>query len=220
MKHNRIIVTGASDGLGKEFGKLCVNNNIEVVCLSRTKPDYPCVFVKTDLSVEADIINAVAQIREKYTNFDALVNCAGIHSTQDMENIDSADLQKVMEVNVMAPILLTSALWSLIKDNEADILNVGSTAGKKGNAKECVYGASKWAVQGFTQTMQTELKNTKSRVMMFNPGGMNTKFFEKFSHQEKDVSKFMNPKDVADVMLYILKLPKQLEVSEIIINRK
>lgn len=216
----RIVMTGGSDGLGREFAKLCVAEGIEVVCLSRHEPDYPCIHIKTDLADESSIISSVNIIKEKYAKFDAFVNCAGVFSTQDIDKIDFDNLENVMRVNVIAPIFLTSQLFDLIKSNEADILNVGSTAGKKGNAKECVYGASKWSVQGFSQSMQAELKETRSRVIIFNPGGMNTKFFEKFLKKEKDVSSFMNPKDVAEVMLYTLKMPKQLEVSEILINRK
>ena len=64
------------------------------------------------------------------------------------------------------------------------------------------------------------MKKTNSRVIQFNPGGMNTNFFDKFSKNLVDASDFMKPADVAAVMLYTLKLPKQLEVSEIVINRK
>lgn len=220
MKYNTIIVTGASDGLGKEFARLCIAEGLEIISLSRTQPDYPCVYIKTDLTDEKSIQNAVDVIKDKYSKFDALVNCAGVFSTQDIEDINFENLENVMKVNVIAPLFLTSKLFNLIKSNEADILNVGSTAGKKGNAKECVYGASKWSIQGFSQSLQAELKNTKSRVILFNPGGMRTKFFEKFLKKEKDVSTFMNPHDIAGVMLYTLKLPKQIEVSEIVLNRK
>ena len=50
-----LVLTGASDGLGKEFGKLCVENDINVIALCRTNPDYKCDFIKTDLSDEKSV---------------------------------------------------------------------------------------------------------------------------------------------------------------------
>lgn len=216
----RIILTGGSDGLGKEFAKLCINDGIEVVCLSRNKPDYPCIYIKTDLADENSIIAAVDIIKGEYGSFNALVNCAGVINIGDTENITYDALDKLMKVNLMAPIFLTSKLLGLIKENNADILNVGSTAGTKGNIKECMYGSSKWGLRGVSKSLQAALANTKCRVMQFNPGGMSTRFFDKFSKGLVDVNAFMNPVDVAGVMLYSLKLPKQIEISEIIINRK
>ena len=61
-----IVLTGASDGLGKEFGKLCLKENINVIALCRTKPDYDCDFISTDLTSESSIKEACDTIKEKY----------------------------------------------------------------------------------------------------------------------------------------------------------
>jgi len=216
----KIIMTGANDGLGREFAKLCIAENIEIVSLSRRKPDFPCAHIPTDLSDDSSITAAVRLIEEKYADFDALVNCAGVISIQDSEDITYNGLENLMKVNIMAPIFLISGLLKLIKTNEADILTIGSTAGTKGNPKELAYGSSKWALRGMSQSLQSALSKTKCRVMQFNPGGMNTKFFDKFSEGLVDASGFMNPADIAQIMLYALKLPKTVEISEITINRK
>ncbi len=73
-----IILTGASDGLGKEFGKLCIKNNINIVALCRTKPDYECDFIKVDLAEQNEITEACNLIKKKYSKFDVLINCAGV----------------------------------------------------------------------------------------------------------------------------------------------
>lgn len=217
----RIIMTGGSDGLGKEFARRCVSEGIEIVLLSRQKPDYPCVFLKTDLTADAEIISAVDLIKEKYADFDALVNCAGLISKQKPNAITYEELERTMKVNSLAPILLISQLFDLIKKNEADILNVGSTVGLKAYTDQCAYGTSKWAIRGTSANLAVELAKTKCRVIQFNPGGMVTNFFKKYNGEYvTDPENWMKPEDVADVMLYTLKLPKQLEVSEITINRK
>lgn len=217
----RVIMTGGSDGLGKEFAKQCVADNIEIVLLSRHKPDYPCVHLQTDLTNEQEIIAAVDVIKEKYSSFDALVNCAGLISKQKPNAITYDELERTIKVNSLAPIFLASQLFDLIKKNEADVLNVGSTVGLKACVDQCAYGTSKWAMRGTSANLAVELAKTRCRVIQFNPGGMVTDFFKKYNGEYvTDPENWMKPQDVAAVMLYTLKLPKQLEVSEITINRK
>ncbi len=218
----RIILTGASDGLGRAFGKKCCENNIEVVALCRTKPDYDCTFIATDLTSEESMQKACAAVRESYADFDVLINCAGIQKVQTNDAVDYENMLELFKINTLAPIFLISELFNQIKDNSADILNVGSTCGTKaGYTGETAYTTSKWGIRGTSYTLQSELKKTGCRVIQFNPGGMNTRIKAKDTGIEvSDPENWMQPEDIADVMFYILNLPKQLEVSEITINRK
>lgn len=218
----RVILTGASDGLGRAFGKKCVENGVEVVALCRTKPAYNCNFIATDLTSEESMQKACTAIRESYTDFNALINCAGIQKVQANDAVDYKNMLELFQVNSLAPIFLISELFSQIKNNNADIVNVGSTCGTKaGYTGETAYTTSKWGIRGTSYTLQAELKKTGCRVIQFNPGGMNTRIKAKDTGVEvSDPENWMRPEDIADVMLYILKLPKQLEVSEITINRK
>ena len=216
----RYLLTGGSDGLGKEFALLCLAKDIEIVCIDRVKPDYNCHYIQTDLVNEKEIENAANIIKDKYNCFDALVNCAGVTSLQSANEITYSEIQRVHGINLLAPIYLTSQLFDTIKANEADILNVGSTAGTKPYLKHIVYGSAKQALRNFSQNLQLELKDTKCRVIQCNPGGFKSKIYEKFTGQEAEMTGFMNPKDIAAIMLYTLELPKSVEISEILISRK
>jgi NADP-dependent 3-hydroxy acid dehydrogenase YdfG len=218
-----VILTGASDGLGKEFALRCLKEkDINIIALCRTKPDYECDFIKTDLSKEDSIINACEEIKAKYSKFDALINCAGVISLQKVNSITYDELSNVMAVNSIAPMFLASQLMNLIKENGADIINVGSTCGTKaGYEDQLAYTTSKWAIRGTSYNLQVELKKFNSRVIHINVGGMNTRFHTKYTGKElESPEEWMNPKDIAEIMLYILNLPKNIEVSEITINRK
>ncbi len=217
-----ILLTGASDGLGKSFGKMCLENNMKVVALCRSKPDYECDFIKTDLTDEVSMSNACQLIKQKYSNFDALINCAGVPGVQKLEEVTYDVLDDLMKINVLAPIYLVTQLITLIKENEADILNVGSTIGtKEGYPEQIAYTTSKWAIRGTSKNLQLELKKSNCRVIQFNVGGMNTKMHTKWTGKEiGHPEEWMKPEDIADIMLYILNLPKKIEISEITINRK
>ncbi len=220
----RVILTGASDGLGKEVGKLFLSGGGEVVALCRTKPEYDCKFIKCDLSDEKSMTKACEIIKEKYPEFDALINCAGTQCIEPTNNTPYAKLDYVMKVNTIAPMFLICQLFDLIKQNEADIVNVGSTVGlKSGPINQVGYTTSKWAIRGTSANIEAELKNTACRVIQFNAGGMNTRFVEKYNGQkisDVDAKEWIDPKDMAKVLLMTLQVPKNIEISDICVNRK
>ena len=175
-----------------------------------------------DLTDQNSIKEACQTIQENEKNFDALINCAGIPSIQKLEEITYQELENLMKVNSIAPMFLVSQLMNLIKENGADILNVGSTVGtKEGYPNQMAYTTSKWAIRGTSYNLQLELKKSNCRVIQFNVGGMNTKMHEKYNGIKiENPDEWMNPTDIANIMLYILNLPKNIEISEIMINRK
>lgn len=219
----QIILIGGSDGLGKAFSQICFNKGIQVVNLSRT----PCsidgvINIKCDLSLHSDIENAAKEVQAKYANFDAIVNCAAIVAMEPINKVSYEKFEKAWRVNTIAPLYFLSLLFDDIKRNEADILQVGTTADlKEGFENQLAYTATKYGLRGGTYNFGMELKKTKSRVIYVHAGGMNTQMHEKdYGLKIEDPSAWMPPEDVAGLLLHLLELPKQMEISEITINRK
>lgn len=217
-----IILTGASSGLGESIGKLCCERGIKVIAICRNKPDYNCEFIATDLQVEASIINACNIIQEKYNVFDAFINCAGIISLESVNKLTFKEMEDVYRINSVAPYFMISKLLPLITQNKADILNVASIMGTLFDVGKdsLTYSASKWASRGASFNLENELRDTPCRVITFNPGGMNTELFKRYDENLDFAKDWMNPNDIADIIMYILNLPKQIEVTEITITRK
>lgn len=219
----RVILTGANDGLGAAFGKLCVKNGVEVVALGRHMPDYECQFVKVDLSNDEEIESALEQIKNKYSEFDAFINCAGTMSLGKLADISLKEAKDVFMVNSIAPIYLVSKLHDVIVKNKADILNVVSIMATLFDIEldSVLYTSSKWGFKGASYNLEAEFAKTPCRVITLNPGGMNTNLFRKYDKKlEGMADEWMNPEDIADIMFYTLNLPKQVEISEITITRK
>ena len=217
-----IVITGASDGLGKALAKLYLDAGKKVVGLSRTPCDEGVEYIKTDLHDEQSIANAATEIIAKKEPLEALINCAGVLSIEHIEELTTEEIDNVLMTNVRAPLVLTSRLMRVIKEDGADIVNVASTVGFKGYLEQAAYGASKWAMRGFSANLQAELKNYPSRVISFCPGGFKTKLFEKATGTDNTTSQgeWMSAEDVARCLKQLLDLPKNMEVSEIVINRK
>lgn len=206
----KAIITGASNGLGKEIGILLKEKGVEIVNVSTSKSNFNDII--TDLGKDNDLINTIQKIKEEHSNFDLLILNAGIMPLADIGETNF-DINKLFKINVTSSIKIVDELLSLIKKNKADIVIIGSVSSFKANPSHGVYTSTKHAIEGFIKSLQLELKDI--RVIGFHPGGFN-------SNLRNGVIKegYMNPKDLAKILVGILDLPKNIEVSEIIINRK
>jgi NADP-dependent 3-hydroxy acid dehydrogenase YdfG len=215
-----IIITGASDGLGRQIAKIYKEAGKRVINISRRESEFSNTNIITDLSDEAAIEKAVKKISEIDEPIEALINCAGVMSLEQVDSITPQEVDRTFAINVKAPILLVSGFASRLKKDRSDIVNVASTVGLKAYPDQAAYGASKWAIRGFSQNLQVELKDT-NRVVSFCVGGFNSDIAKKVTGQDiADPENWMNPEDIAKFLKQILELPKSMEVSEIVINRK
>ncbi len=215
-----IIITGASDGLGLQIAKVFHEAGTRVLNISRSDSKYATDNVLADITDEAAVKKAAAAVLVIDEPIKALVNCAGVMSLEPIENVTSSELDRTFGVNVKGAIMLVSVLTKRLKQDGADIINVASTVGLKANPDQAAYGASKWAMRGFSQNLQLELKNT-NRVISFCVGGFKSDIAKKIGQPDlPDPENWMNPDDVAVFMKQIIDLPKSMEVSEIVINRK
>jgi len=217
-----IVITGASDGLGHELAKLYKEAGKKVVNISRRKCEYADENILLSLREGADIEKAANAVEAISEPLEAIINCAGVLSIQPLGKITEDEVERVMSTNVKSAILLISNLADRIKKDGTDIVNVASTVGLKGCVDQAVYGASKWAMRGFSANLQAELKDTPCRVISFCPGGFKSKHFEKATGDDNTTNEgeWIKPADIAMFMKQILDLPKNMEVTEVIINRK
>jgi len=216
----RVIITWGSEGLWLELAKLFLEKWFEVICLSRRKPEIDVVHIQTDLSEKKSIQASIATIKKKFSKFKYLINCAAVLHVEPTAEIEYDTLENMMRINLMAPIMLISQLLDLIKENESDIVNVWSTGWYKPKRCQYGYGVSKRWIRWVSANLQLRLEDTKCRVIWFNPWSLKTKMYEKAAWSKRDPDKEMDAKEVAKFMIQILELPKNMEVSEIIINRK
>ncbi len=207
--------------MGLEVAKLYRQAGKEVVNIARHESKYANVNLLHDLQKGDEVKAAAAEVLKIDEPLEALINCIGVYTSEELGQISDKEAQRALDSNVKAPILLTSELVERIKKDGADILNVASTVGAKAYPNQAIYGASKWAVRGFSANLQAELKNTPCRAISFCPGGFKTKMFEKaMGYDNTGEGYWMNVEDVAKVLKYTLDLPKNMEISEIFINRK
>ncbi|OGL30477.1 hypothetical protein A3F37_01225 [Candidatus Saccharibacteria bacterium RIFCSPHIGHO2_12_FULL_41_12] len=217
-----IVITGASEGLGLEVAKLYKNDDKKIVNISLTDSIAADINMIYDLSEGKQIEMAAKDVIALNEPLDVLINCAGVWTNEPIGKITEKEIKQTMVSNVKSTILLTSNLIAKIKKDGSDVANISSIAGTKNYTNECVvYSASKWAVRGFSANLQRELKDTKCRVISFCPDGFHSKLMEKVTGKSsKERKDLMNVSDVALLLKQILDLPKNMEVSEVVITKK
>jgi NADP-dependent 3-hydroxy acid dehydrogenase YdfG len=216
-----IVITGASEGLGLSLAKLYKDSGKKVVNISRKECEYADVNICLSLREGQEIEQAAKQVAELDDTLEAVIHNAGVASIQPFGEIEETEIKRLMSTNVKSQILLTSYLIDRIRKDGTDIMCVSSTLGTKGRKDWSVYTASKWAVRGLAQSLQDEFSDSPNRVISFVPGGMASKNVENFNGEKlTDPEDWMQTDDMALFMKQILDLPKNMEVSEVIVNRK
>ena len=181
------IVTGAAHGLGRAFAlelskqhmnTLLVDlpeNGLSGLC-QEIREQYQvlsCCY-ECDLTQKQQLLDLAEKINEKYNVF-LLINNAGTGGTVKFEKATIDYLDKIIQLNVMAPTLLTRLLVpNLLKQEKSYILNVSSMAAFSPIGYKTVYPASKVFVHYFSRSLYQEYKNTNLFVSVVNPGPMKT----------------------------------------------
>lgn len=216
----KAIITGASSGLGKEIAKKLLSKNVYVVNLSRHPCDLEGVEnITLDLANQENLEQALALLSEKHPDVDLLVLNSGVLHWHELGEQSSKEVDDDFMINVTSSIKIVNKLASFLKKNSGDVVVIGSTSGYKFYPGNVVYSSSKFAVRGLIGALQADLKKEDVRVIGVHPGGMRTQLHEKAGSGLKPET-LMDPEAIADLIVYTLGLPRQVEVSEIIINRK
>ena len=220
-----VIITGAGSGLGKELAILLSMKGYHILLAGRSADKLAAVkaeieqaggaadYVVLDVQKKIDILNNVEEISKIHTIV-GLVNNAGVGHFGPFVSMTEKEITEMLHTNVLGTILMTKAVLPLLLEQEEGLLlNIISTAGLRGKVNEAVYAASKFAVRGFTESLQKEYENSSIKIKAVYMGGMDTPFWEGSSHIA-DTSRFRSPKEVAEIIM------EQIDQESIIIESK
>jgi 3-oxoacyl-[acyl-carrier protein] reductase len=211
-----LMVTGASKGIGLETIRRFLQNDQElttVILVARESEDYAKALAEleainvrgvtlasyyVDLADRGGVVRLCAQISREHGNVDVLVNNAGYTKPVAIQQIEFADFERTIAVNLYAPFTFVQEL--LHHGNQFKlIVNIASTAGINGRSGWLTYSASKAAVINMSEVMREELAIYGTRVVCISPGRTATALRRVLAPNE-DPSTIMQPQDVAAVI--------------------
>jgi NAD(P)-dependent dehydrogenase (short-subunit alcohol dehydrogenase family) len=167
-----------------------------------------------DLTEDALIARAVALAKERWGRADVVVNNAGISFIASAENIETSAFRRVLEVNLVAPFVLSQAFGAMmLAQGEGSIINVASIAGLAGISDRSAYNASKHGLIGLTRTLAGEWGGRGVRVNAVCPGWVKTEMDiadqASGGYTDADITdrvpmgRFARPDDIAQAILFL-----------------
>jgi NAD(P)-dependent dehydrogenase (short-subunit alcohol dehydrogenase family) len=202
-----VVITGASTGIGWATAKLLLDRGFRVFGSVRKQADAdrlqgefgpnftPLLFDVTD---EAAVLAAAREVRAalKGETLSGLVNNAGVAVAGPVLELAADEFRRQMDVNVIGPIIATQAFGPLLgsdpslKGKPGRIVMISSVAGRNGNPLMSAYSASKFAIEGLSESLRREMMLFGIDVVIIAPGAVKTPIWSKA--EEVDISAFRN----------------------------
>lgn len=236
------LVTGASSGIGAATAQrlASLGANVALVARRRERLDDVARAIETAggtaFTIEADVTDraqasdAVERAVQRLGRLDILVNNAGVMFIGSAAGADIEEWTRMVEVNVLGQLHVAhAALPHLLAAAEqsprrvADLINVGSVAGRQATPMNAVYGLTKAGIAAFTESLRQELAKRHVRVGLLEPGSVST---ELASHNRPEILEnvlgpyfqeieTLTPDDVADAIAFMVTRPRRAAVFDL-----
>ncbi|MBD1391525.1 oxidoreductase [Mucilaginibacter glaciei] len=190
-------ITGCSTGFGRELAKEVLAQGYKAAVASRNTDDvkdiitdYPetAIAVKLDVTKADEISAAVEQIKQKFGQIDVLVNNAGIGYFGAIEESEEDEIRRMFEINFFGLANVTKAVLPNMRSQKSGhIVNIASIGGLVGFPTVGFYNATKFAVDGFSESLAKETKPLGIKVTVIAPSGFRTDWAGRSANESKTV---------------------------------
>jgi NAD(P)-dependent dehydrogenase (short-subunit alcohol dehydrogenase family) len=184
-----VLVTGASSGVGEATARLFAAKGWNVVAASRSTgkfdPGEKMLPLFLDVTDKATIADAIEKTRHRFGGLDVLVNNAGIGLAGPLEAVTDRQLRAIFDTNFFGVAAMIQAVVPLMRRQKSGtIINVTSITGRLGLPFMSPYDATKFAVEGLSESLRYELSLFGVRVKVVEPGGVKTAFAHEWARHD------------------------------------
>lgn len=227
LQDKHILITGASRGLGRHLAFKLHKEGARLSLLARSLESLEEIkqqlgrkvaIYAADLCSRKDTEDAIRYIEYRQGDVEVLINNAGGATYEPFDEATRDTLDYTMHINFDAVVHLTRSVVGKMKENGAGmILNVASDLARRPLANMATYTAAKHAIAGFSQSLTRELAPHNVRVMLLNPGLIDTYFG---GRKEGDIAApyALDPDDVSDVIIFMLTRPAYVIMDEVTLH--
>ena len=227
LKNKKVIVTGASQGIGKAIAQAFVKQGSDVAIFA-TNPDrlkqtlkeledvkidqnQKIIAKKVDVSIFDQVETAILELLKEFGHIDILVNNAGITKDNLLLKMSEEDFDRVIAINLKSVYNTCKVLTRpMMKNKKGKIINISSVVGLIGNPGQANYAASKAGVIGFTKSLAKELGSRNICVNAIAPGFIQTPMTKELPENIKEqmlknipLKRFGLPQEIANLVLFL-----------------
>lgn len=223
MTKEIVVITGAGSGLGAALARKYSAEGAHVCLLGRTRSKLEKVsaqlgnessIYEVDVSSKPGVESVMEKISSDHERIDILINNAGVGVFKLLDEMSENEVDQMIDINLKGTIYCTQeVLVKMKQQNSGCIINIVSASGKVAKEAESVYSASKFGVRGFLEALMLELKEWDIHVLAAYMGNMKTDLWK----TEIGGNDYMDPEDVAEIIMDNLKKRPGTKVSEITI---
>ncbi|MEV0708059.1 SDR family oxidoreductase [Nocardia aurea] len=227
------VITGASSGIGEATARALRSAGYRVALLARRTDRIDALATELGdgaLAVPADVTDrdslsaAAERVRAELGGADVLVNNAGVMLLGPFSAEQRADYRRMIEVNLLGAITTTEVFLDQIRDGGGDIVNISSVAGRTARPGNGVYAATKWGINGWSESLRQELL-PDVRVTVIEPGAVATELPDHITHArtKTDIEALysqvpVTATDIAEVIAFAVQRPRHLVINEILLR--
>ena len=200
------IITGCSSGIGYETSILLAKNGFKTYATMRNvekgdklkdiveKENLDLKIIKLDVTDDYSIKNAINEIIQETNRIDILVNNAGNNIAGTVEDLSIEEFKEQFETNFFGLVRVTKAVLPIMRNqNSGIIVNLSSIVGKMAIPLNSAYTSSKFAVEGFSESVRFELEDFGIKVILIEPGVIKSNFYENIKMSKNSLADPKSP---------------------------
>ena len=228
-----VVITGASSGIGEATARTLHTAGYKVALLARRGDRIDALAAELGdgaLAIQADVtdrdslVAAADRVRDELGSTTVLVNNAGVMLLGPFRTDQRDDYRQMIEINLLGAITTTEVFLDQLTSGEGDIINISSVAGRTARAGNGVYAATKWGINGWSESLRQELQPAV-RVALIEPGVVATELPTHITHEQTNTSvnemyaeATVTADDIAEVIAFTLSRPRHLAINEILLR--
>ncbi len=220
----KIIITGANNGLGLHMCNVLLSNEYEVFAISRNIGNLKKIknprlkYYQVNIKDYNHIQKVIDEIHGVSKKIDVLINNAAVYLKSNLENSDIQDVDNIIDTNVKGTIYVTKLTLSKLLKGPGKILMINSVAGTHAIKNESIYCGSKFAIKGFSESLQMELKRKNISITNIHPGGINTPLWNEKNIYPGNVNELLEKNDVSKIIELVINLPNSQIMKNLTIH--
>jgi NADP-dependent 3-hydroxy acid dehydrogenase YdfG len=227
------VITGASSGIGEATARALAADGYRVALLARRADLIQAVAdelgdaaiaIQADVTDRDSLVAAAQRVQDELGGADVLVNNAGIMLLGPFVSEQREDSRRMVETNLLGAMTATEVFLDQLKDGGGDLVNISSVAGRTARAGNAGYAATKWGMNGWSESLRQELQ-PDVRVIVVEPGAVATELPDHITHgetkqavQQGYAQLSITAEDIAEIIAFAVTRPRSVSLNEILVR--